>query len=163
MHSQISEYALRVAACLATREDGYVAAFELIKRASVPRNYLDKVLPALNSAGVIETRRGFGGGHRLARDPADITLSDVVDAVGSLDRVKPTTAAAQRNEPWLRPLRSCVDESIAAATHVLERRSLADIVRTDAAGASIVEARPIRRAAAGAKAKTGAKRKRVRS
>ncbi|MEN1681484.1 MAG: Rrf2 family transcriptional regulator [Planctomycetota bacterium] len=40
-----------------------------------------RVLTRLSKAGLVETRRGAGGGATLARDAADCTLRDVYDAV----------------------------------------------------------------------------------
>lgn len=42
---------------------------------------LRRVLAKLQRAGLVETRRGAGGGSLLARDPKAITLRDAYDAV----------------------------------------------------------------------------------
>ena len=145
MLSQTAEYALRAMVCLATDDDDYVAAYVLAKRSHTPRNYMEKILPGLSAAGLIETRRGFGGGHRLAKDRGEITLLEIVRAVGSLDRVKAAPATATRNEPGLRALHGAVERAVAAATEVLGAKTLDDLVREDVASAPIVEARPMRR------------------
>lgn len=45
----------------------------------IPRNYLSKILHGLSRAGLLESTRGPRGGFVLARDPASIVLTDVVD------------------------------------------------------------------------------------
>lgn len=47
----------------------------------VSRKYLDAIFASLKSAGLVRSRRGAGGGHMLARDPADIHLGEVFKAL----------------------------------------------------------------------------------
>ncbi|MCB9846131.1 MAG: Rrf2 family transcriptional regulator [Phycisphaeraceae bacterium] len=82
--TQTAEYALRAAVCLAHSHDALVPTAELALRAGVPQNYLAKVLQTMAGAEIITGRRGVGGGYRLAREPASITLIEVVRAVGDL-------------------------------------------------------------------------------
>lgn len=76
-------YALRAAACLAGRERGeWVSGVALASRANVPTAYLPKVMQLLVAGGVVEARKGWHGGYRLAREPEAIRLSDVLEAAG---------------------------------------------------------------------------------
>jgi len=45
----------------------------------IPRNYLSKILHELTRGGLLESTRGPRGGFTLARDPASIVLTDVID------------------------------------------------------------------------------------
>lgn len=47
----------------------------------VPAPYLAKHLQALTRSDVLESVPGPGGGYRLARSPAEITVLDVVEAI----------------------------------------------------------------------------------
>jgi Rrf2 family protein len=47
----------------------------------VPTAYLAKHLQALSRAGILDAVPGPGGGYRLARDPAEISMLDVVEAI----------------------------------------------------------------------------------
>ncbi len=51
------------------------------ERQKIPLRYLEQIFRRLRSAGLVEARRGPGGGYRLARAAAEITLRDVVEAV----------------------------------------------------------------------------------
>lgn len=51
---------------------------EMADEFGLSRNHLSKIMQRLSSAGVVETRRGGGGGAVLARTPHDIRLGDVV-------------------------------------------------------------------------------------
>jgi len=55
----------------------------------IPRKFLQNILLDLNRAGLAKTQRGAGGGYRLAREPEEITLADVIRAVeGPLANVR---------------------------------------------------------------------------
>lgn len=54
---------------------------DIAERTSLPQPYLEQILLALKGAGLVRSKRGVGGGYVLARDPADIRLSEIVSAV----------------------------------------------------------------------------------
>ncbi len=55
-------------------------------RQEVPNRYLEQIFRRLRQAGIVTSKRGPGGGYTLARDPAAITLREIVEAVeGPLD------------------------------------------------------------------------------
>jgi Rrf2 family protein len=86
MLSQTAEYALRAALQLAQQQaDEPLQAAELASRLRLPRNYLSKTLHGLARAGVLASARGKGGGFRLARPAARITLADVIAPFDQLD------------------------------------------------------------------------------
>jgi len=85
--SQKTEYALRAMVELALRrgEDHPVPARALAEAQGIPLRFLEQQLSTLHKAGMVESFRGAGGGCRLARDPSQIRVADVVDAMeGSL-------------------------------------------------------------------------------
>lgn len=76
-------------ACLAQSPDRLVPTPELARMTAVPPNYLAKVLQVLSSADLIQGRRGVGGGYRLARPAAEITMLEVLNSVC---KIEPVTA-----------------------------------------------------------------------
>src|SRR5213592_673487 len=81
--SQKLEYAMRAMIELALRREdgGLVPAREIATAQQVPLRFLEQQLGALHKAGLVESFRGAGGGCRLAKDPATIHISDIVDAI----------------------------------------------------------------------------------
>jgi Rrf2 family protein len=77
-----ADYTVRAALCLAERwESGdRVTVSEVARRMSLPRTYTPQILGLLTGAGLAEARSGRGGGYRLTRSPAAISLLDVVEA-----------------------------------------------------------------------------------
>lgn len=79
---QTAEYALRAMATLAHSPPGeWVAHEEIVARAMLPTAYASKVLRRLVVAGLIEGKRGWHGGFRLALRPDQITFFAVLVAV----------------------------------------------------------------------------------
>ena len=83
--SQKTEYAMRAMVELAIRRrrdpQGLVPARSLAEAQHVPLRFLEQQLGALHKAGLVESFRGAGGGCRLARDPAEIRVAEVIDAI----------------------------------------------------------------------------------
>ncbi len=77
------DYACRALLSLALHRDegGPTSVRDIAERTALPQPYLEQILLALKGAGLVRSKRGVGGGYILARDPADIMLSDIVSAV----------------------------------------------------------------------------------
>ena len=76
------DYASRALLSLALHsEDVPTSVREIAERTALPQPYLEQILLALKGAGLVRSKRGVGGGYVLARDPADIRLSEIVRAV----------------------------------------------------------------------------------
>jgi Rrf2 family protein len=81
--SQKLEYAIRAMIELTLRKDEgvLVPAREIADAQQIPLRFLEQQLGALHKAGLVESFRGAGGGCRLAKEPAEIRVSDVADAI----------------------------------------------------------------------------------
>jgi Rrf2 family protein len=80
--SQTAEYALRAMAWVAARAtDEPVLTRDLSAGTGIPAQYLAKILRRLVLAGILESRKGRGGGFTLARPADRIRFRDVLSAV----------------------------------------------------------------------------------
>ena len=82
MLSPMTGYAATALAWLATHGGGPVQVKEIADRAGVPAAYLGKIMHQLARAGIVETRKGLGGGVLLERDADSLSLYDLAEALG---------------------------------------------------------------------------------
>ena len=72
-------YALRMMLDLAEHQgDGYVALKDIAQRQGISKKYLEQIVPMLGRADVLRTTRGYQGGYRLAKDPGDYTVGEIL-------------------------------------------------------------------------------------
>jgi len=79
----VEEYGLRCMLTLARNGEGRqmsISQIASVEGLSVP--YVSKLLSMLRKAGLVTAVRGCGGGFSLAREPRDISLCDVLQALG---------------------------------------------------------------------------------
>ena len=77
-----ADYAVRAVLHLAQIKHGDRAATSTVaKEQRIPPSFLAKIISQLSIAGLLHTSRGARGGVMLARDPKDITLLEVVEAI----------------------------------------------------------------------------------
>ena len=75
-------YGLRLLIDLALHQDqGPVILHDIAGRQGISEKYLWQVITPLKSAGIVTSVRGAHGGYTLARDPASITLLEMVSAL----------------------------------------------------------------------------------
>lgn len=76
-----TEYSLIISLHLARRGGTQpVAARDISDSERLPGDYVEQILLRLRRAGLVESVRGARGGYRLARDPALISVHDVMQA-----------------------------------------------------------------------------------
>jgi Rrf2 family protein len=80
--SRRTDYGVRVILDLASLpENGQASTREIADRQSIPGPFLAKIISQLSLSGLVTTYRGAGGGVRLARPPAEISLLQVIEAL----------------------------------------------------------------------------------
>jgi Rrf2 family protein len=79
--SKRTEYGIMATARLADRArsgPGYLQSREIAENEQLPGKFLESILLALKSAGILESKVGAGGGYRLVRSPEELTLAEIV-------------------------------------------------------------------------------------
>jgi Rrf2 family protein len=78
--TRAGDYAIRCLVYLSHKGRGaLVTRQEIVQQADIPSPFLAKIVQDLARAGLIEIRQGSKGGYILTRDPASITLLQVVE------------------------------------------------------------------------------------
>jgi Rrf2 family protein len=99
--TQASVYAIHALSFMAARKkSGPVPSHLIAKTQKIPEKFLLKLLKSLAQAGVLRSVRGPGGGYRLARGAADISLLEILIALDDpiLGQI---TAASDHTDPKL--------------------------------------------------------------
>ncbi|TAK37816.1 MAG: SUF system Fe-S cluster assembly regulator [Lysobacteraceae bacterium] len=79
--TKLTDYATVVLTVLAARPGEVLSAGELAEQSGLEIPTVAKVLRPLARAALVEGFRGAGGGYRLARDAAAISLVEIVEAM----------------------------------------------------------------------------------
>jgi Rrf2 family protein len=88
MISQTARYALHVLGFLTGRSGEMLPGEEIAQATGIPANYLSKVLNQLRKAGIVESRKGWGGGFRIRPDAAARPIRDIVAAIDGIDSTR---------------------------------------------------------------------------
>ena len=79
MVSTRGRYALRVLIDLSEHNNGsYIPMKDVAARQEISLKYLERILPTLTKAKLIEGVHGKGGGYKLTRAPEDYTVGEVL-------------------------------------------------------------------------------------
>jgi Rrf2 family protein len=70
-------YAIEALACLARHGVESMLVREIAECTEMPLPYLSKIFQRLGEAGIVETKRGYKGGVKLTRPPAEIFLLQI--------------------------------------------------------------------------------------
>ena len=79
MISTKGRYSIRILLDLAEHRNGsYTPMKEVAARQEISLKYIEKLMPALKGAGLIESSHGIGGGYRLTHEPEWYTLWEIL-------------------------------------------------------------------------------------
>jgi len=80
--SKKTEYALMAAKYMAlNNSSGYSTAKEISTSYNIPHQLVAKVLQAMAKNDIAISSKGVNGGFTLAKEPEEITLSDIIKAI----------------------------------------------------------------------------------
>lgn len=103
---------------------GPVPILEIADATDVPVHFLEQVFASLRRAGVLQSQRGVKGGYSFRRDPAEVTVLEVVEAVdGAMGEPSPRGGNDATRDIW-NDVRARVAEG-------LGELSIADVVERD--------------------------------
>ncbi len=128
MFSQTVEYALRAVVHLAYEAPAARTTAQIADATQVPRDYLAKILQGLAKKGIVVTQRGVGGGVSLCKDPADLTILDVVNAVEPIGRITTCPLGLKTHGIRLCPLHRRVDDALALVEDAFRKTTLAEVL-----------------------------------
>ena len=133
--SKKAEYALKALIYAARHPEGTTFQIkELADRNGIPKKFLELILLELKNAGIVQSKRGVGGGYLLARRPESVRSTEIIEAIEG--PVSPAKAQhGRRRKPpgeGLSPaVARLVRETSEAIESALDRWTLADLAREE--------------------------------
>ena len=127
MHlTRYTDYSMRMLLCLGAQPDRVCSIAEIARAYDISQNHLMKVAHDLGKAGYVEALRGRSGGLRLARPADKINVGQVVR------QTEQGFELADCGSCVIAPacgLSGVLNEALAAFMAVLDRYTLADLLR----------------------------------
>ena len=134
MLSRKSKYGLKALLTLAQEEGrGPVLVSDLADRDAIPKKFLEAILLDLKRRGLVQSKKGKGGGYFLRQRPAEITFGNVIRALeGPLALVPCVSRTAYMKCAECVDERTCgvriaMQEVREATSQILDHTTLADI------------------------------------
>lgn len=82
MLSKRSQYALKALSYLTEKyQEGPVLISEIAKKKKIPLKFLENILLELKLIGILDSKKGKGGGYFLAKSPSKVRVADVIRKV----------------------------------------------------------------------------------
>jgi Rrf2 family protein len=107
MLTKKSKYALKALLVLAEEADaGPVHVADLAERERIPKKFLEAILLDLKRHGLLQSKKGKGGGYSLRRDPNEITVGQVIRLLDG-----PLALVPCASQTAYMPCAECVDEA----------------------------------------------------
>ena len=128
MFSQTVEYALRAVVHLAAQAPTPQTTEQIANVTLVPRAYLSKVLQNLVRGEIVHSQRGLGGGMTLVKEPKDLTILEVVNAVEPIERIRTCPLGLAAHGTHLCPLHRRVDNAMAMVEKAFAGTTLAEVL-----------------------------------
>ncbi len=132
--TRAGEYAVLGASYLARNGADHVVMIEEVGRSEdIPRSFLAKIFQTLTRAGIVRSQRGVRGGFKLARDPAQITILEILEAVeGKIALQRCLEEPTQCHKVEACTLCDIFEEAQHRMREVFQHTSLADLARSKA-------------------------------
>jgi Rrf2 family protein len=137
--SQTVEYSLRAVVALAYRGSEPCTAQQISEQTEVPAPYLAKLMQSLVRSGLVNSRRGLHGGFVLAKNPQEITIWDVVDAIEPFQRIRECPLRISAHAGGLCPLHRRLDEAMETAEASFRGTTIAELLNAPGGKAPLCE------------------------
>jgi Rrf2 family protein len=141
MLSKRAKYALKALIYLAADASGGPVRIEdLAQKEDIPQKFLELILLDLRNRGILQSKKGKGGGYYLARDPKTVIVGELIRHFdGPLASVPCASQTAYARCTDCRDEAGCgvrwvMKEVRDATATILDRTTLADLVQHDMHG-----------------------------
>jgi Rrf2 family protein len=103
----------------------------------IPQRFLVQILLQLKTAGLVSSIRGAAGGYQLARPPEGISLAAIINAIDDRTLTPRSALGANHRAPAVEVLLAVWKEMQAEEHRLLQKLTLAELVRRAQQGNSL--------------------------
>ena len=138
--SDACEYGLRAVVWLANQPRQTYKVREMAAAIHAPPGYLVKVLQRLGKAGILSAQRGSQGGFALERDPSDLAVLEIINAVDPLERIGSCPLSLETHTKNLCPLHRQIDDAMALIEEAFGSVTIAKLLSDQSSSNSLCKA-----------------------
>ena len=92
--SSRGRYAVRIMSDIALAKDKFVSTAEIAKNQNISVKYLEQIISKLLKNKLVVSSHGAQGGYRLAKEPKDYKISEILAVTGDLPELSPCQSGA---------------------------------------------------------------------
>jgi len=135
MISKKTIYGIQAVIILAKRYDsGPVLITDLACEGRIPKKFLEAILLELRKNGILNSKKGKGGGYVLGKDPQDISIGDIIRILdGSFSEIFFDADNKENNE-----IKMIMKEVRDAMSNILDKTSLLDVIERASSGQNVL-------------------------
>ncbi len=138
MLSKKSKYAIIALLYLARRYNkGPILIKNIAEEERIPQKFLEAILRDLKNAGILNSKKGKGGGYYLTKDPKDVHLAGIMRLFDGPIALIPCVTYV-----YYEPCEECKDEETCgiravfkdvrdATVNILKKATLAEIIKIE--------------------------------
>lgn len=135
MLSKKTKYAINALVKLAKEyEKGPLLIGEIAESEHIPKKFLETILLDLKNAGILNSKKGKGGGYYLIKRPEDVNMADVIRLFDGAIALLPCATfryyerCEECKDEETCGIRSVIQEVRDQTVKILKDNSLADII-----------------------------------
>ena len=116
MLSNRTKYAIKALLAIYRDTSGKpVHIYDIAKNENIPQKFLELIMLDLKKTGVIDSKRGKGGGYYLTLDPTTIRIGNVIRAFEGPLALLPCASVSNYKK-----CKDCNDENTCALRHLMQ-------------------------------------------
>ena len=128
MISQTAEYALRAIVYLADQEGKPRTTAQIAEVTQVPAGYLAKVMQSLSRTRLVNSQRGLNGGFTLTKEPTELTVAEIINAVDPIRRFHECPLDVVTHEDGLCPLHQMLEDAAGMLDKLFSETTVAKLL-----------------------------------
>ena len=134
MLSNRTKYAIKALLYIYRDQSGLpIHIVDIAKSETIPQKFLELIMLDIKKTGILDSKRGKGGGYFLTQDPDKIMVGTIIRALEGPIALLPCASLSN-----YKPCKDCLDEDMCSlralmmevreqTTHILDQTTLADL------------------------------------